>query len=257
MGFDTSTRLQLVSLTATALLLCSAAVRPQSRQVVLDKVIAVVNNRAILASDLDEEMRLSVLEPLKSTQVIDRRGALDELISRALIQQQIRREEEAAAEPSDEEIRARILELRRDLPACRRYDCVSDSGWSRFLADNHLSEDQVDSYMRLRLQILSLIENRFRQGIRIPPEDIEQYYNKTLLPQYPAGQPVPSLEVVSHRIEEILLQQQVTNMFDAWLDSLRKQGDVQILDPALNPTPDPSPDEPNAQPRPNPSGDGA
>jgi hypothetical protein len=88
--------------------------------------------------------------------------------------------------------------------------------------------------MRLRLEVLGFIENRFRQGIRIPEEDIEQYYKKTLLPQYPAGQPAPSLDTVSHRIEEILLQQQVNNMFGAWLDNLRKQGDVQILDPALN-----------------------
>jgi len=217
------------------LLLCAVAVRPQTNAVVLDKVIAVVNNRAILASDLDAEMRISALEPRNINETPDRRSALERLVSRALIQQQIRREEEEAAEPSADEIHTRITEIRRDLPACFRYTCTSDEGWSRFLADNHLTANQVEGYMRMRLQILAFIESRFRQGIRIPQEDIEQYYKQTLLPQYPTGRPAPSLEAVSHRIEEILLQQQVSNMFGSWLDNLRKQGDIEILDHVLDP----------------------
>jgi hypothetical protein len=41
------------------------------------------------------------------------------------------------------------------------------------------------------------------------------------------------LDQVAPRIQEILLQQQVNAMFDGWLDSLRKQGEVEILDPSL------------------------
>ncbi len=40
----------------------SQAATPSTR-VLLDRVVAVVNNRAILASDVDRAMRLSVLEP--------------------------------------------------------------------------------------------------------------------------------------------------------------------------------------------------
>ena len=36
---------------------------PPSNAVVLDRVVAVVNNQAILASDVDDEMRLAVLDP--------------------------------------------------------------------------------------------------------------------------------------------------------------------------------------------------
>jgi len=38
---------------------------------------------------------------------------------------------------------------------------------------------------------------------------------------------------VSPRIQEILLQQQVNALFGEWLQNLRKQGDVEVLDPAL------------------------
>jgi hypothetical protein len=74
---------------------------------------------------------------------------------------------------------------------------------------------------------------RFRQGIRITPDEIETYYKETLLPQYPAAQTPPPLQEVSSRIEEILLQQRVNQLFDDWLANLRKQGQIEVLDPAL------------------------
>ena len=61
--------------------------------VVLDRVVAVVNNHAILASDLDDEIRLSVLDPGRGgLGNLTRKKALDQLIARSLIQQQIREE---------------------------------------------------------------------------------------------------------------------------------------------------------------------
>jgi len=38
---------------------------------------------------------------------------------------------------------------------------------------------------------------------------------------------------VSSRIEEILLQQRVNQLFDDWLATLRKQGQIEVLDPSL------------------------
>ena len=43
------------------------------------------------------------------------------------------------------------------------------------------------------------------------------------------------MEQVEPRIEEILLQQKVNVLFGDWLDNLRKQGDVEVLDPSLEP----------------------
>jgi hypothetical protein len=97
--------------------------------------------------------------------------------------------------------------------------------------------------MRGRSEILGFIANRFRGGIRIPPEDTERYYREILVPQYAPGSVVPPLSEVSTRIEEILLQQQVNALFGSWLDNLRKQGDVEIIDPAFEPAP-PAPPAP-------------
>jgi hypothetical protein len=207
----------------------------QSEQAeVLDRAVAVVNNHAILSSDLDEEIRLSVLDPGRGGQgVLTRRRALEELISRTLIQQQIREEDMQAAEPSQAEVDARLGQIRKELPACVRENCATDAGWKAFLAAHGLTEERVETYLRYRVEILRFVEQRFRQGIRISPQEIAAYYNNTLLPQYTAGEAVPSLDEVSPRIEEILLQQQVNVLFDEWLKNLRQQGDVEVLDPAL------------------------
>jgi parvulin-like peptidyl-prolyl isomerase len=207
---------------------------PPANAVVLDRVVAVVNNQAILASDVDEEVRLSVLDPDRTgLGVLTRQRALEQLISRALIQQQIREEDALAMEPSQAEVDARLAEIRKQVPACVHLNCASEEGWKAFLAARGLTSERVQSYLRRRIQILRFIEERFRQGIRITPEEIETYYRETLLPQYAAGETIPPLAEVAPRIQEILLQRQVNALFDDWLKNLRKQGDVEVLDPSL------------------------
>ncbi len=226
------------------LLLCLAVAGPISAQqpaqspspapVVLDRVVAVVNNQAILDSDIDDEIRLSVLDPGGvGLGVLTRARALEQLVARALIQQQIRQEDLQSAEPAQAEVDARLTEIRRQLPACVRSHCATEEGWKRFLAIHSLTQERVEAYLHYRLQILRFIEQRFRQGIAIQPEEIEAYYRNTLLPQYPQGEAVPPLDEVSRRIQEILLQQRVNVMFDDWLNNLRKQGSIEVLDPTI------------------------
>ena len=158
----------------------------------LDRVVAAVNDQTILASDVDDEIRLAVLDPGEAgLGVLTPQRALDQLISRALIQQQIRQEDAMAAEPAQAEVDARLAEIRNELPACIHQNCASDAGWKAFLAAHGLKPERVESYLRYRLQILRFIEMRFRQGIQISPDEIEKYYRETLLPQYAPGERFP------------------------------------------------------------------
>ena len=223
-----------VCLAAMEMPRASAQAAQPAHSVVLDHVVAVVNDQTILASDVDDEIRLAVLDPGQAgLGVFTPRRALDQLISRALIQQQIRQEDVQAAEPAQTEVDARLAEIRRELPACIHQNCASDAGWKAFLAMHSLKPERVESYLRYRVQILHFIELRFRQGIQISPDEIEKYYRETLLPEYAPGDEIPALDKVSSRIEEILLERQVNVLFDGWLANLRKQGDVEVLDPAF------------------------
>jgi hypothetical protein len=226
-----------VSLFAPGAAFCAAQSDEPAAPVVLDRVVAVVNKHAILASDIDDEIRLSVLDPnLVGQGTLTRQGALEQLISRALIEQQIREQDMQAIAPSQDEVNARLEQIRRQLPACVRQNCATDTGWKAFLAAHELTPERVESYLRYRLEILSFIEQRFRQGIQISPQQIESYYHDILLPQYAPGETVPPLDQVAPRIQEILLEKQVNVLFDAWLTNLRSQGDVEVLDPSLEST---------------------
>jgi hypothetical protein len=224
-----------------ALLTAHAQSSQADAPVTLDRVVAVVNERAILASDLSDEIRLSVLEPnARNSGNETPQAALQRLISRSLIRQQIREEDAQTIRPTADEVATRIADLRKNLPICLLENCTSDAGWSAFLMEHGLTQRRVELYMRARLEILRFIEMRFRQGIRIPQEDIQAYYDKTLLPQYPAGEKAPPLAQVAPRIEEILLQERVSALFTGWLDNLRKQGEVEVLDPTLEATATPT-----------------
>jgi len=72
---------------------------PPAPSVVLDRVVAVVNNQAILASDLDERYGWRFWTPARRTRRSHSQARLEQLIGRALIQQQIRQEDAQAAEP--------------------------------------------------------------------------------------------------------------------------------------------------------------
>ena len=227
---------RVIERAATLLMVAAATVTAAQPQAttpsVVDRVVAVVNNRAILWSDIAAEQRFGILDP-KTTSHITPQSALQRLISRTLIQQQIHQEDIGAAQPSDEDVQARLHEVRTELPACAAMNCATDAGWQKFLSANDLNARQVEDYLRLRLEMLRFIEIRFRQGIRISPQDIEAYYRDKLVPQYPKGASIPPLSDVAPRVEEILLEEQVNTFFTAWLDNLRKQGDVEVLDPTL------------------------
>jgi peptidyl-prolyl cis-trans isomerase SurA len=201
--------------------------------VVLDHVVAVINGSVILQSDVDEEMRYAVLQPfsIDSARNTPQR-ALQRLIDRDLILQQMQTTQ-TMTPPTPEEVQQRITQLRGVIPECARYHCESDAGWHDFLKAEGLTEKEVEEHWSQRMLILSFIQSRFGSGVRISPAEIADYYNKTLVPQF-ADKTVkpPALTAVSSRIEEILLQQRVSSLLLEWLQSLKSEGSVSILDPA-------------------------
>jgi peptidyl-prolyl cis-trans isomerase SurA len=91
---------------------------------------------------------------------------------------------------------------------------------------------ELNARWKERMQILKFVEMRFRMGIRIEPAAIKTYYEKTMLPEYARQNATPPpLDDISERIQEVLLQQQVTKLLDDWLESLKAQGSVRMMKP--------------------------
>lgn len=204
----------------------------QERGTEIDGVVAVVNGDVILESDVDEERRFEAIQPYRgSVAEFSRDRAIQRLIDRTLILQQAALEADQIS-VSDDELNKQLQTLRRDIPACRQYHCETDDGWKQYLAANGFTVQEFQNRWRKRMELLRLIEVRFRSGIRISDDEIRNYYEKTMLPEY-ARQKVtpPKLETISQRIEEVLLQQQVGSLLRDWLQSLRAQGNVWVMKP--------------------------
>jgi hypothetical protein len=218
-------------------LLCTASAQsstPIQTPIVADRVLVVVNQQVILQSDLDREIRLSILDPnLDFAHHPEPAVALEHLISRALIRQQFANQPLLTTAELQQAVDDHIQELHTQLPACVRLNCVKPEGWQAFLAESHLTAAEVDAFLREQIQILDCIEKRFQAGIHITPEQVADYYRTSLLPQYTKTAQVPTLESVASRITEILLERQVNLLLESWLTTLRKEGEVVFLDPSL------------------------
>jgi hypothetical protein len=197
----------------------------------VDRVVAIVNGELILDSDVDRERRFAELLPYgEASGPYNREAAIERLINRDLILQQVE------LQPGDvitQQAAAKDLEaLRKSIPACEKYHCETEEGWNQFLATEGFTDESLTSLWRQRMEVLAFIELRFRMGVRVTPADIQEYYEKTMLPQYAAQHAkVPPLSAISNRIQEVLLQQRVSKLLDDWLDSLRAQGNVVVLHP--------------------------
>ena len=197
----------------------------------IDRVIAIVNGDLILESDVDEERRFAAFQPFSApSRTFSRDQAIQRLINRTLILQQ------AKLQVTDEvkavDVTKQIDTLRKEIPECKVDQCETEEGWNKFLARQGFTAAELQQRWKERMQVLAYIENRFRMGIRIKPEEIKQYYDTVMLPEYKRHNSTPpKLDDISARIQEILLQQRVSQLLQDWLKSLRAQGTVQIMKP--------------------------
>jgi len=216
---------------ATTVVLPTLPAMPEMKGVTVDRVVAIVNGDLILDSDVDQERRFAALLPYgEASGAYTRDGAIERLINRELILQQAKIQPvgditlEAAAKDLDA--------LRTSLPDCKEYHCDTKAGWDKFLATEGFTEQSLTGLWQERMVTLAFIEQRFRMGIKITEPEIQAYYDKTLLPEYAKrNAKAPPEDVLEARIQEILLQQRVTNLLRDWLQSLRAQGNVVVLHP--------------------------
>jgi parvulin-like peptidyl-prolyl isomerase len=208
----------------------SSPVPSPGNGVILDRLVAVVNGDVILESDVDEERRFEEIQPYRAIADSTRAKIIERLVDRALILQQAELQPEDAI--TDKELDAQLAMLRKQIPGCKQFHCETDEGWKKFLDSHGFTVEEFNSRWRQRMQLLKFIEVRFRNGIRVKDEEVQAYYEKTMLPEY-AKQNVtpPPLETIKRRVEEVLLQQQVSALLQDWLKSLRAQGSVRILTP--------------------------
>lgn len=205
------------------------------KPMLLDSAVAVINGEVILASDVREQQRFAVFEPLSAPRgEFTAMEAMQQIVNRTLLLDQMQ-EQALAPPPANRKVDEQLAYLREHLPACAGQSCETEEGWQRFLAAHGFTAAELHTHWKQRMQILDFVGVRFRTGIRITKPEIETYYKETLVPEFETRKlKPPPLAQVSDRIEEVLLQQHVNVLLNDYLRSLKDAGNVQILDPQYN-----------------------
>jgi hypothetical protein len=198
---------------------------PAGAQVV-DRMVAVVNKRVVLESELEQTTRVECLLQGKSLEKLtpaDTAAVLERLIDRALLQQQILNG--ADLDPAPEEVALQIKELRAQLP-----NGASDEGWKSLLTSYGLMQADVEDHFIVQSRIMRFVDLRFRSLVRVDKIAIRAYYEQRFLPQLrQRGAPDPPLAEVSDRIEKILVEQSIDEMMGRWLETLRAQAHIEKI----------------------------
>jgi len=200
---------------------CSLLSTPE----VIDRIVATVNHHAILQSEWDEAVALECLMSGRSLQEVtaeSRNQTLERLIDQELIAEQMSARSFVPATP--EEIAGRVRELRQTVPAWK-----TDNGWHAALASYGLTEQDVEERTAVQVNLSRYLDQRFRPEIHIERRAMEDYYRQQLLPQMRAsGWPDTPFEQVAPKIEQLLIEQRMSELQDEWLRSLRLQQEIRV-----------------------------
>jgi peptidyl-prolyl cis-trans isomerase SurA len=192
---------------------------------VVDRIVATVNGRVILQSDLDEALSYeAVLSGRSLSEFTDdeRRSVLDRLIDQELLREQMKSTDYRHA--SSDEVAERVADARKQYP-----DAASDPGWQALLAKFHLNEKKLVAHVEQQIDLLRLVDARLRPTVQIDSKSIEAYYREKFVPQLQqSGASEVPLTDVTAKIRELLTEQKVNELLVSWLQTLRSESEVRI-----------------------------
>lgn len=188
----------------------------------IDRIIATVNKQPLLLSDWEGSLRMEAFlegKPISSFTDAERKAALNRLIDRELLMQQM----QADYGPTAQEVSARVQSIRAQLKL------ANDETWSSSLSHCGLAETDVQAFVKSQLQVMRFVDLRLRPTVRVDEEAIQAYYRDSLVPEVKkAGAEPEPLQQVRPKIREILVQQKMDGVLETWLSNLRSQSEVHI-----------------------------
>ena len=200
---------------------------------VIDGIVATVNREPILRSDWDDAVRFEAFmqqKKLAEVREADRVLALQHLIDRQLLKAQMG--DANYMQPKEDALQQDIDKVRAQVPNGK-----DDAAWQKLLASYGLNEADLKEHLRTEFQTMNFIEVRLRPTVHVQEEDVEAYYREQLIPDLQkTGGTVIAFPEVEPRIRELLTQQRMDEMLDAWLHNLRQQADIQstVAIPGVN-----------------------
>lgn len=183
-----------------------------------DRILAVVDEDPILASDLDRAIGLGLAAKAPGeTDAAYRRRALGQLIDERLRFHEIERF--GFEQVPVDEIEKQVEKIRSGFPDAAAFD--------RHLKEVGLTPAQLRQLVTRQLLVLTYVDERVGARVFVSQEDIRSYYDGTLTREMKQQkQPVPPLEDVREQIRNILRDQRLNEEIDRWTRELRDRAEI-------------------------------
>lgn len=186
-------------------------------QEVIDRIVARVENDVILLSDIRALGRYQ--------QLVEGKSEIDAQLLDRLIDQWIVRNEADTAQfpkPTDAEISAGVDHVQKSFTSVTEYETRK--------AQVGLTDADVKSMVASQLYLSNYLDSRFRPSAKVEPKDVEDFYEKAVLPRAQArGQAAPALDAARDYIHEALIQRSINEQADRWLSESRGRLRVEKL----------------------------
>lgn len=178
-------------------------------QVVVDRIVARVENDVILLSDVRALSRYQ--------QFLDGKSETDAQILDRLIDQWIVRTEADVSHsprPSEADIERGLSRVHNSFG--------SEEGYEARRKQAGLSEQDERAMVASQLYLSNYLDSRFRPAVQIDPKEIEDFYQTAVVPRAKArGQDPPKLEAARDTIQEALIQNGINQQAEQWLKESR------------------------------------
>jgi len=200
------------AITWLALLLGQAALPGLLRaQQVVDRIVARVEDDIITLSEVRELGRYQ--------QLVQGRSDSDDHLLAQLINQWIVNTEATAARfprPIETEVNRELDHLEKQFPSAEAY--------RNRLRELGLSAAAVRRLVERQLYLARYLDYKFRPAAQVDTSAIQKYYREQLAPTLTArGQTVPPLENVQEQIRELLVEREISERADRWLEETRSR----------------------------------
>ncbi|HSS48384.1 MAG TPA: hypothetical protein VLX28_05505 [Thermoanaerobaculia bacterium] len=193
---------------------------PAAKNVPKDKVLAVVDEDPVLASDVERVVKLGLQPPNPGeTAEQHRKRVLNALVEERLRFHEIDRY--GLEQVPVDDIEKAVAKVRAGFK--------DEASFQKALKEVGLTPKGLHQLMARQLLVLTYVDERLGPRVFVTFDDINKYYRTVLTPEMQKkGQPVPPLEDVREDIREVLKQQKLTQELQTWTAELRAKADVVV-----------------------------
>ncbi|HKI05267.1 MAG TPA: hypothetical protein VKK31_25020 [Thermoanaerobaculia bacterium] len=190
------------------------------KPVLKDRVLAVVDEDPVLASDAERVIKLGLQQPEPGeADAPFRRRVLNALIEERLRFHEIDRF--GFEQVPVDEIEKNVAKIRARFP--------DDPSFQKALKEVGLDLKKLRQLVARQLLVFTYVDERLGPRVFVSLDDINRYYRNVLTPEMQRqGKPVPPVEEMREDIREVLKQQKLTEEVEKWTQELRREADVVI-----------------------------